>query len=398
MTRSLEPFVGAGGLALGASRAGFSHWLVADRDHRACETIRHNRRRGVEHVVAWRLREGDVRGLDYRTVPAGIELLATGPPCQPFSIGGKRRGPGDARDMFAEVVRALRATRPLAILVENAGGLARGSFRRYLGHILLRLAHPDIGPRQGEDWSDHLARLERHDAGGGRDGLHYRVWHRVLDAADHGVAQRRERVVIVGFRADLGLEWSFPAPTRSRDALLRDQWVTGEYWERHRIAKRRRPEPPAIARALADRPAPGPPVPSLPWRTVRDAIHDLPAPRDDEDGPVPNHRRRPGARTYPGHTGSALDWPAKTLKAGGHGVPGGENTVVLDDGSARYLTAREAARLQTFPDDYAFSGPWTAITRQIGNAMPVLLAEIVASGIRARLLDRNFLDMRAQVL
>lgn len=97
-----------------------------------------------------------------------------------------------------------------------------------------------------------------------------------------------------------------------------------------------------------------------------------------------NNELREGARTYPGHTGSRLDWPSKALKAGVHGVPGGENMVVLDDGSVRYYTTREAARLQTFPDDYVFQGPWSKDMRQIGNAVPVRLARAGGiDGVRA---------------
>ncbi len=73
-----------------------------------------------------------------------------------------------------------------------------------------------------------------------------------------------------------------------------------------------------------------------PWRTVRDALADLPTPSPGEPR-IANHRLQPGARPYPGHTGSMLDWPAKTLKAGVHGVPGGENMLVLEDGAVRLL-------------------------------------------------------------
>jgi DNA (cytosine-5)-methyltransferase 1 len=93
---------------------------------------------------------------------------------------------------------------------------------------------------------------------------------------------------------------------------------------------------------------------------------------------IANHFINPGARSYPGHTGSALDEPAKTLKAGDHGVPGGENTLRLDDGQVRYLSVRECARLQTFPDDWVFQGSWTESMRQLGNAVPVALAQRVA--------------------
>jgi DNA (cytosine-5)-methyltransferase 1 len=91
-----------------------------------------------------------------------------------------------------------------------------------------------------------------------------------------------------------------------------------------------------------------------------------------------NHWLIPGARTYAGHSGSAMDNPAKTVKAGVHGVPGGENAVVEDDGKVRYFTFRELARLQSFPDKHFFGGARIHVTRQIGNAVPPGLARAVA--------------------
>ena len=82
-----------------------------------------------------------------------------------------------------------------------------------------------------------------------------------------------------------------------------------------------------------------------------------------------------------------MDLPAKTLKAGDHGVPGGENMMVTDDGSVRYFTVRESARLQTFPDGYIFHGSWTETMRQLGNAVPVALAQLVASSVAEKLLE-----------
>ena len=189
---------------------------------------------------------------------------------------------------------------------------------------------------------------------------------------------------IVGFRSDLGIEWSFPNPTHSHDALLVDQWVTGEYWERHRIAKKLRPKAPEGVVARRDGLA------SLwtidkPWQTVRDAVRDLPDLDTRTQTQVPNHFLIPGARSYPGHTGSPLDEPAKTLKAGDHGVPGGENTLRFPGGEIRYFTVRESARIQTFPDDFVFHGSWTETMRQLGNAVPVQLSEVIASDIKRRL-------------
>jgi DNA (cytosine-5)-methyltransferase 1 len=136
--------------------------------------------------------------------------------------------------------------------------------------------------------------------------------------------------------------------------------------------------------------------PQKAWRTVREALLDLP----DPEKLMPsgrtfhlNHSHQPGARPYPGHTGSPLDLPAKTLKAGDHGVPGGENMMVNDDGSYRYFTVRESARLQTFPDGYKFHGAWGETMRQLGNAVPVELARQVMSSVAVQLVEADFRQM-----
>lgn len=125
--KTIELFAGAGGLALGTANAGFHHEAVLEWDHDACDTIRENQRRGVTPVVSWPLHETDVRKFDFRPLE-GIDLVAGGPPCQPFSIGGKHRGPNDKRNLFPEIVRAVRETRPKAILIENVRGLLLPAF------------------------------------------------------------------------------------------------------------------------------------------------------------------------------------------------------------------------------------------------------------------------------
>ncbi len=172
-----------------------------------------------------------------------------------------------------------------------------------------------------------------------RAGPGYQIAHVAVNAADYGVPQVRRRVFVVGYRADTGLTWDPPVPTHEKD-----EWVT-------------------VAEALADLPDP---------EHVRSDI--------------PGHAFQPNARPYPGHTGSPPDKPAKTLKAGVHGVPGGENMLRRPDGSVRYFSVREAARLQTFPDRWHFSGAWTEAMRQIGNAVPVRLATIIAQSVAAPLL------------
>ena len=115
--------------------------------------------------------------------------------------------------------------------------------------------------------------------------------------------------------------------------------------------------------------------------TARDSLYDLPDPRLEPDNGVPNHEFRQGARRYPGHTWSSWDEPAKTLKAGFHGIPGGENMLRHDNGKARYFTIREMARLQGFPDDFIFAGPWSNQIRQIGNAVPVGLGSTIIRSV-----------------
>ncbi|MBV9508424.1 MAG: DNA cytosine methyltransferase [Acidobacteriia bacterium] len=385
--RSVELFAGAGGLALGMANAGFRHAAVIEWNPEACETFRENKRHHTHHVEEWPLWEGDVRQFDYGVLGGEVMVVSGGPPCQPFSICGKHRGNDDERDMFPQAVRAVRELRPEAFIFENVKGLMRETFATYFEYITLQLAHPSLGRRKGESWREHRERLEKHHTAR-KTSSEYKVVFRLLNAADYGIPQKRERVFIVGFRSDLGVEWSFPDETHSEDALLASKWISGEYWERHQVSKRQRPSKDDRLEARLAKLQRGELFGEIaPWLTVRDAICDLPDPERFPNNKVPNHRFNPGARSYTGHTGSRMDEPAKTLKAGDHGVPGGENMLARSDGSVRYFTVREAARLQTFSDDYIFRGAWSEAMRQLGNAVPVRLAEVVASSVAKTLLS-----------
>lgn len=387
--RSVELFAGAGGLAIGMGNAGFRHSAVLEWDHDACETLRANQRHGVEAVDHWPIHEGDARKFDY-SILRQIEVVSGGPPCQPFSLGGKHRGYTDGRDMFPEAVRAVRELQPKAFIFENVKGLLRRSFATYLQYVLLQLTFPELIKMRDEGWRKHLTRLERHqteNANRTPSGLAYNILFELVNAADYGVPQKRERFIVVGFRSDIGVRWSFPEHTHSQDALLHDQWVSGEYWDRHKVGKRVRPDlaPKFASRIERLRSGSLELFSAKPWNTVRDAISDLPDPEKIPNNRVLNHRFNPGARPYPGHTGSPLDEAAKTLKAGDHGVPGGENMLARPDGSVRYFTVREAARIQTFPDNYEFFGAWSETMRQLGNAVPVKLAETIATSVAVAL-------------
>ncbi|RYZ65143.1 MAG: DNA (cytosine-5-)-methyltransferase, partial [Proteobacteria bacterium] len=227
---------------------------------------------------------------------------------------------------------------PKAFIFENVRGLLRPAFSNYVEYIRLQMEFPEFPISHNVSWDRNLARLERHKekSADKSDELRYRVHLHQANAADFGVPQHRHRVFFIGFRSDISTDWSFPKETHAHPSL---------------------------------------------WRPLSEAIGDLPDPSSLGEGKIQNHRFQPGAKSYPGHTGSSLDRPAKALKAGAHGVPGGENMILFPDESVRYLTIRESARVQTFPDDYIFLGSWTEAMRQLGNAVPVKLAEIVGRSV-----------------
>ena len=377
--KSLELFVGAGGLALGMTKAGIQQVGVVEWNADACRTIQKNIDAAHSLVDHWpQPIQADVRDFSFKSF-SGLDLISGGPPCQPFSMGGKHQAFLDSRDMFPQAVRAIREVRPKAFLFENVRGLTRPTFSKYFSYILRQMEYPSLTARRGEEWLAHLERLERHRSKGGKE--EYRVVHQVLDAANYGVPQRRHRVVFVGIRADINRHYAFPEATHTHDALLYEQYVSAEYWERHGIPKRRRPEVSAIFAKRVSRLSKFDKPDGFAWRTVRDAIADLPDPEKFPENGVQAHTFQPGARVYPGHTGSPLDEASKALKAGDHGVPGGENMLRRLDGTVRYYTIRESARIQTFPDDYHFSGSWGEVMRQLGNAVPVDLGRAVASSL-----------------
>jgi DNA (cytosine-5)-methyltransferase 1 len=396
--RSIELFAGGGGLALGLHQAGFRHLAVNEMDARSLETLRTNAA-AMRAGPSWPLLPGDVRKQPWGEFEGQADLCAGGVPCQPFSVGGVHRGEMDHRNLWPAFIEVIRDIRPRAVLGENVRGLTRPAFLPYLNYVCDWLALPHVSRRPGEEWPEHHRRLVR-ALKGIPDDERYLVDRRVLCAADFGVPQLRHRLFIVAFRADqvdvwnesapYGERWSWPAPTHSQNALLATQ-LDGSYWMRHAIERR----PVAVPRSrdasvrqaslLVEEGT------ILPWRTLRDALSGelddggfgaLPEPIVGQDAVgLSLHIGIPGARLYKGHSGNRLDWPAKTIKAGVHGVPGGEHVVLLDNGGHRYLTIRECARVQTFPDRWRFEGPRSEASRQIGNAVPVRLARIMGERV-----------------
>jgi DNA (cytosine-5)-methyltransferase 1 len=386
--RSIELFSGGGGLALAMDRVGFDHVLVNELERRACETLRVNTAAGV--AGGWPVVPGDVRDVDFTQLLDQVEVVAGGVPCQPWSLGGAHRGWEDPRNLWPELFRCVRETRPKAVLAENVRGLLRPSFQPYYAYILRELALPLERRVDGEDWWDHDRRLAKSlDRDQADPTERYDVYCLPGNAADYGIPQVRHRVFVVAFRRDLGLtDWRPPARTHSAAALASAQ-ADGSYWTRHGLSDR----PPSalgaetaehVVEHMGEDPAA---IPKQPWRTLRDAIADLPEPLGDriEHPDWLHHYGWPGARVYRGHTPNELDRPAKTVKAGVHGVPGGESVLRRDDGSVRYLTVREVARIMTFPDDWWLAGPRGEQMRQLGNAVPVRFGEVMARAVHAAL-------------
>jgi len=379
--KSLELFSGAGGMAKGLELAGFDHSAFVEFNKDACATLRLN-------FDPRKVYEGDIREFNFALL-RGVDIVAGGPPCQPFSLGGKHKASDDSRDMFPEAIRAINVTQPRAFVFENVKGLLRQSFADYFEYIRLRLTYPESIAPTKKSWWNHLERLRalRFE---NYTGVKYNVQFSLINAADYGVPQKRERVVIVGTRADVNRHWTFPTVTHSEARLIWDKYVSGEYWDRFDLPKPKRKDLPqnVALRIEKLRKSYGLFPPSeLPWQTVRDALRGIPEPNTAHG--IPDHIFRDGARSYPGHTGSAIDLPAKTIKAGGHGVPGGENMLRYSDGRIRYFTVHEAKLIQSFPADFAVTGSWGEALRQIGNAVPVILGRTIGTQLFELVSDKR---------
>ncbi|MCI0386478.1 DNA cytosine methyltransferase [Streptomyces sp. CNQ085] len=405
----VELFAGGGGLAMAVHAAGFRPLLVNELAKRACESLRMNPPDPENPEEGWPLVPGDVSDIKFAEhVTEEVDVLAGGPPCQPFSLGGVHKGMEDKRNMFPEMFRAIREMRPKAVICENVRGLLRPSFKPYFNYILNELRLPFVERDPNASWEDHNEILEKLIANDSVDlSERYVVKEMQVNAADHGVPQIRNRVIIVAFRADLGVDWDrfTPKETHSEESMIHSMREGGPYWDRHEVA------PNVRKHVIAS-------LPELdyenektkeklkldPWRTLRDAISGIDENEGkplsyitEEDvekkfpvGEIPDHVGWPGARVYTGHTPNVLDRPAKTVKAGVHGVPGGESVMRLDDPNFvnagggkgyRYMTVRETARVMTFPDRWVLDGPRGEKMRQLGNAVPVKLGTVFASAV-----------------
>ncbi len=316
MHTSIDLFCGAGGLSIGLERSGFAPLFAADIMSDACDTYA-ARFQGVE------LHRGDTRTVDFKRF-SGIDLVAGGPPCQPFSSGGKREGRDDARDVLPEFVRAVLEAGPRAFLMENVAGLAT-THVAYLNRVLAPLfgRYTITGPT-------------------------------VLNAADFGVPQSRKRMVIVGVekgRRAVRLPTStVRRHTRSGDILSPRARGTLNL---SRITYAKTPDL---------RPSP-----------YHGQLFNGGGRPIDLDGPAPTILASAGGNKTP-----FVDVGGHVPSYHGHLLAGGPpRQGDLDD--ARRITVEECAALQTFPEDMRFSGSRSSRYTQVGNAVPPLFAAAVAS-------------------
>lgn len=355
-------FSGAGGLDYGFEAAGFETGACVEFDHDCCETLRANRKRWTvlersifdvqteEMLEATKARAGDV------------DLLIGGPPCQPFSKAGYWARGDSARledpraNTLSAYLRVLEEARPRAFLLENVEGLAYSGKDEGLRHLL-----------------DGIERINK------RTKSAYRPVIQVLNAASFGVPQLRERVFVIASRD--GETFRFPEPTH------------GE------------PDAEASLFKSAD---------LQPLRTAWDAFADMPD-EPEEDLAVRGKWAEllpsiPEGQNYLWHTDRGVERARGASMKPGRALFGWRRrywtfllklakarpswTIQAQPGPAvgpfhwenRRLSSRELCRIQTFPDDVRIQGGRTSVQRQVGNAVPSLLGEVLGRAIRTQLL------------
>jgi DNA (cytosine-5)-methyltransferase 1 len=300
----LELCTGGGGQALGLEMAKFECVGAIDNDLQACETLRKNR-------PEWRVRHLNIQavsGSEFR----GVDLLAAGVPCPPFSIAGKQLGAGDERDLFPEALRIIEECRPAAVMLENVAGFASSKFSNYRSDLFKKL-----------------------------DQLGYNHEWQMLNASNFGVPQLRPRFVLVALRPKYFKNFEWPLPTMPgatvgstlKDLMAANGWPGALKW---------------VSRA----------------NTIAPTI-------------VGGSKKHGGPDLGP--TRAKEQW--RKLGVDGLGIANEAPNAAFPVEALPRLTTRMVARLQSFPDDWVFSGKKTAAYRQVGNAFPPLVAKAIGLSI-----------------
>jgi DNA (cytosine-5)-methyltransferase 1 len=335
--RILSLFSGGGGLDIAFHDAGFNAVQMVEIDSHYVETLK------VNAIKGYRFEDGEPLCMDIRKFDPPedlhIDFIIGGPPCQTFSAAGRRAagvsGLDDPRGMlFQEYVRILRKLKPRGFLFENVAGI--------------------IGAQEGKAWREILAAF---------DSIGYKISYRVLDAADYGVPQHRERLIIVGTREK---PFVFPRPTHGPDSRDKHQYyapilaIEGVEDEKPSILGGRyghllKDIPPGLNYSFYTEEM-GHPTPHFSWRSkFSDLLY-----KADPIMPVRTIKAQGGQYTGPFH------W---------------EN---------RSFSVEELKRLQTFPDDYALVGGRLLAIQQIGNSVPPQFGRMLAIAVLDQLFDIRF--------
>lgn len=326
----LELFAGAGGLALGMEKAGFHDVGLVEVDHHACDTLRLNR-------PNWNVIEEDITNItnnkngifDYIPKNTTIDLLSGGYPCQSFSYAGKKMGLNDTRGtLFYHYAKIMKQLKPKMFLVENVKGLATNDNGRTLETMINVF-----------------------------ENLGYEVTYKVLNAWDYGVAEKRERLVLIGIRNDLDISYRYPKAYDYKP-VLKDVL-------KNVPASKGQKYSPAKTKIMKLVPQGGY------WRDLPEEVA----------------KEYMGKSYYSGggRTGMArrMSWdePSLTLTTS----PSQKQTERCHPSETRPFTTREYARIQSFPDSWKFSGGVGEVYKQIGNAVAVNFGKEIALSVIASL-------------
>lgn len=323
----LELFAGAGGLAIGLEKAGIKCAALNEVDKWACQTLRNNRPK-------WNVIEGDIRNFDFKEYKNKVDVVTGGFPCQAFSYAGKKLGLKDARGtLFYEFARVVKEVKPAICIGENVRGLLshdKGKTLEGMISILDEIGYKVVTPVQ------------------------------VLKAINYNVPQKRERLILVGIRKDIDLEYKYPRPYE-KIYNLKDALKKGDLYSCDVPTSKGAKYPDHKKKVLDLVPPKGY------WR-------DLPLDMQKE-------YMQKSFYLGGGKTGMArrIGWdePCLTLTCS----PAQKQTERCHPDETRPFTVREYARIQTFPDDWKFAGSVSQQYKQIGNAVPVNLAKEIGFSI-----------------
>lgn len=336
----VELFAGAGGLALGMEKAGLKCKVLNEIDKWACQTLRTNR-------PHWKVLEGDIKNFDFSEYKDQVDVVTGGFPCQAFSYAGKKLGLNDVRGtLFYEFARVVNQVKPIVCIGENVRGL---------------LSHD-----KGKTLDGMISVL---------DEIGYNVVPvEVLKAIHYKVPQKRERLILVGVRKDVDIKYEYPTPYK-KIYNLKDALKKGELFDCN-VPKSKGAKYPEYKKQVLDLVPP-----KGYWR----------------DLPIDIQKEYMGGSFYlgGGKTGMArrIGWdePSLTLTCS----PAQKQTERCHPDETRPFTVREYARIQTFPDQWEFSGSLAQQYKQIGNAVPVNLGKEIGYSI-IKLLNKYYKSLKPE--